>query len=216
MEALFSEEELKEEIVRIMKTLYDKGLITALGGNVSARFPGASEFYITPSQVFKGALKPDDIIKVDLDGNLIEGVLRPSVETPAHALVYKVRPDVNAIIHAHSPWTLGLLSSGRKLKTTITEEAVLLLRRIEVIPFKFPGTIELAKMIEEAASKGARAILMKNHGVMSLGADLLEAEAVVELIESISIIEFVCYALGEEPPDIPAEEIEIAKIYLGV
>ena len=213
MESLFSEEELKEEIIRVMKTLYDRGLVTALGGNVSARIPGSNEFYITPSQVFKGSLKLDDLVKVDLEGNLIEGVLRPSVETPSHAIVYRVRPDVNAVIHAHNPWTLGLISSGKKIKTTITEEAVLLLRKIEVVPFKFPGTTELAEKIGEAAAKGARAIVMENHGVMGLGSNLLEAEAIVELLESISIIEFVCYTLGKEPPEIPPEEIEVAKTY---
>ncbi len=93
---------------------------------------------------------------------------------------------------------------------------MILLRRIEVVPFKFPGTTELAEKIGEAASKGARAIVMENHGVMCLGANLLEAEAIVELLESISIIEFVCYTLGKEPPEIPPEEIEVAKTYWGI
>ncbi|MCL7393526.1 MAG: class II aldolase/adducin family protein [Thaumarchaeota archaeon] len=213
---LFSEDELKEEIIRISKTLYERSLITALGGNISARIPGAREFWITPSQVFKGALKPDDLVKLNLDGDLVEGFLKPSIEWPMHAAVYKVRPDVNAVVHAHNPMVLGLTLAGKRIKTTITDEAVLLLRRIEEIEFKFPGTTQLAEAVAQAASRGARAIILKNHGVLALGTNLLEAEAIVELLEAIATIEFVCYTLGREPPEVPPEEIEVAKKYWGI
>ncbi len=213
---LFSEDELKDEIIRISKTLYDRSLITALGGNISARLPGAREFWITPSQVFKGALKADDLIKLNLDGEVVEGLLKPSIEWPTHAAIYKVRPDINAVVHAHNPMVLGLTLAGKKLKTTITDEAVILLRRVEEVEFRFPGTTYLAEAIAEAASRGARAIILKNHGVLGLGTNLLEAEAIVELLESIATIEFICYTLGKEPAEIPLEEIEVAKKYWGL
>ncbi|MEM3921456.1 MAG: class II aldolase/adducin family protein [Fervidicoccaceae archaeon] len=213
---LFSEDELKEEIIRVSKTLYERSLITALGGNISARLPGASEFWITPSQVFKGALKPDDLVKLNMDGEIVEGLLKPSIEWPMHAAVYKVRPDVNALVHAHNPMVLGLTLAGKKLKTTITDEAVILLRRIEEIEFKFPGTTYLAEAVAQAASRGARAIILKNHGVLGLGTNLLEAEAIVELLEAIATIEFICYTLGKEPAEVPPEEIEVAKKYWGL
>ncbi len=213
---LFSEDELKQEIIRVSKTLYERSLITALGGNISARIPGASEFWITPSQVFKGALKPDDLVKLNLDGEIVEGLLKPSIEWPMHAAVYKVRPDVSALVHAHNPMVLGLSLAGKKLKTTITDEAVLLLRRIEEVEFKFPGTKYLAEAVADAASRGARAIILKNHGVLGLGTNILEAEAIVELLEAIATIEYVCYTLGKEPTEIPPEEIEVAKKYWGL
>jgi len=93
--------------------------------------------------VFKGNVNVDDLVKVDLDGNVIEGVLRPSTETPFHAAIYRVRPDVNAVIHAHNPVTLGLALAGVNLKP-ISVEAVMTLRRVEVVPFAFPGTDQLA------------------------------------------------------------------------
>ncbi len=111
---------------------------------------------------------------------------------------------------------LGLTLAGKKIKTTITDEAVLLLRRIEEIEFKFPGTTQLAEAVAQAASRGARAIILKNHGVLALGTNLLEAEAIVELLEAIATIEFVCYTLGREPPEVPPEEIEVAKKYWGI
>jgi len=213
---LFSEKEIKDEIIRFSKVLYEKGLITALGGNISARLPRAGEFWITPSQVFKGALKAEDLVKLTLDGEIVEGLLKPSIEWPMHAAVYRVRPDVNAIVHAHNPMVLGLTLAGKKLKTTITDEAVILLRRVEEVEFKFPGTSYLAEAVASVASKGVRAIILKNHGVLGLGTNLLEAEAIVELLEAIATIEFVCYTLGAEPSEVPPEEIEVAKKYWGI
>ena len=102
MESLISEDEIKDEIIRISKVLYERQMITALGGNISGRIPGSNEFWITPSQVFKGALKPDDLVKLNLEGELIEGVYKPSMEWIFHAAIYKVRPDVNGIVHALS------------------------------------------------------------------------------------------------------------------
>jgi len=209
-EELFSEEEIKNEIIRVVKVLYDREMITALGGNVSARVPGENEFWITPSQVFKGALTPEDLIKVDLEGNLVEGFLKPSVETPMHAIVYKVRPEVNAVVHAHNPYTLGLALAGVPIPP-VTDEAVVLLRRVEVIPFAFPGTDKLANYVGEALKRGAKALILQNHGVLGVGHNLLEAEAIVELMEAISKMIFMCYTLGKRPQLIPEEDIELFK-----
>lgn len=208
-----SEEEIKKEIVRVMRALYERGLVSALGGNVSARLPGANEFWITPSGVFKGDVHVEDLVKVDLDGNVIEGYLRPSTETPFHAAIYKVRPDVNAVIHAHNPVTLGLALAGYTLKP-ISVEAVMVLRKVEVVPFAFPGTDKLANLVAEAALKGARAIILMNHGVIGMGANLLEAEAVVETLEEVATAQFVSLALGKEPPVIPESDVELyMKLY---
>jgi len=210
---LVSEDEIKQEITRVMRALYERGLVSALGGNVSARVPGAGEFWITPSGVFKGNVNVDDLVKVDLDGNVIEGVLRPSTETPFHAAIYRVRPDVNAVIHAHNPVTLGLALAGVNLKP-ISVEAVMTLRRVEVVPFAFPGTDQLAKLVADAALKGARAIILMNHGVVGLGANLLEAEAIVETLEEVATAQFVAIALGKEPPVIPEKDVELyMKLY---
>ena len=216
MESLISEDEIKKEIIRISKVLYDRQLITALGGNISGRVPGSNEFWITPSQVFKGALSVDDLVKINLEGELIEGIYKPSMEWRFHAAIYKIRPDVNGVVHAHNPMVLGLTLAGKEIKTTITDEAVLLLRKIEKVPFKFPGTEALAKEVAKAASTGARALILENHGVIAMGTNLLEAEAIVELLESIATIEFVSYALGKEPKEIPADDIEVAKKYWGI
>jgi len=210
---IIDEEQIKRDICKVMKNLFNRGLVSALGGNVSARIPGSNEFWITPSGIFKGELNPDDLVKLDLDGNIIEGFLRPSIEWPMHAAIYRVRPDVNAVVHAHNPFTLGLALAGVGLKP-ISVEAVMVLRRVEIVPFAFPGTDQLAKLVAEAASKGARAIILQNHGIVALGANLYDAEAVAETLEEVAIAQFVAMALGKEPPVIPEKDVELYyKLY---
>ncbi|HDI75150.1 MAG: class II aldolase/adducin family protein [Thermoprotei archaeon] len=213
MESLFSEEELKQEICRVMSALYKRGLVSALGGNVSARIPNSEEFWITPSGVFKGELNPDDLVKLDLECNVVDGLLRPSIEAPVHAAIYKARPDVNAIVHAHNPFTLGLALAGLPIEP-ITVEEVMVLRKVEVVPFAFPGTDKLAKLVAETAAKGYRALILQNHGIIAMGSNLVEAEAVAETLEEVAIAQFVCYALGKKPPLIPEREVELyRKLY---
>ncbi len=207
------EEQIKNDICKVMRNLFNRGLVSALGGNVSARIPNSKDFWITPSGIFKGELTPDDLIKLDLDGNIVDGFGRPSIEWPFHAAIYRVRPDVNAVVHAHNPVTLGLALAGISLKP-ITVEAVMVLRRVEVVPFAFPGTDQLAKLVAEKAALGTRALILQNHGIIAMGANLYEAEAVAEVLEEVAIAQFVSTALGKEPPVIPEREVELYyKLY---
>ncbi|MEM1561313.1 MAG: class II aldolase/adducin family protein, partial [Ignisphaera sp.] len=189
------EEQIKNDICKVMKNLFSRGLVSALGGNVSARIPNSKEFWITPSGIYKGELVPDDLIKLDLDGNIVDGFGRPSIEWPIHAAIYRVRQDVNAVVHAHNPVTLGLALAGIGLKP-ITVEAVMVLRRIEIVPFAFPGTDQLAKLVAEKAALGTRALILQNHGIIAMGANLYEAEAVAETLEEVAMAQFVSMALG--------------------
>lgn len=207
------EEQIKNDICKVMRNLFSRGLVSALGGNVSARIPNSKEFWITPSGIYKGELVPDDLIKLDLDGNIVDGFGRPSIEWPIHAAIYRVRQDVNAVVHAHNPVTLGLALAGIGLKP-ITVEAVMVLRRIEIVPFAFPGTDQLAKLVAEKAARGTRALILQNHGIIAMGANLYEAEAVAETLEEVAMAQFVSMALGREPPVIPEREVELYyKLY---
>jgi len=210
-----SEDQLKEDICKVMRNLFQRGYVSALGGNVSAKVPGANEFWITPSGIFKGELSPDDLVKVDFDGNVLDGFMKPSIETPMHAAVYKARPDVNAIVHAHNPVTLGLALAGYALKP-ISVEAVMVLRKVEIVPFAFPGTDHLAKLVGEKASGGARALILMNHGILAMGSNLYDAEAIAETLEEVAMAQFVSLALGKEPPVIPEREMELYYKLYGI
>jgi len=214
--SLFDEGEIKKEIIRVMHELYRRGLVSALGGNVSARMPGSEEIWITASGVFKGELNEDDLIKIDLEGNVLEGFMRPSVEWPMHVKIYKVRPDVNAVVHAHNPVTTGLALAGIAPKP-ITVEAVVTLRKVPIVPFNFPGTDELAEAVGEYIQGGARALILQNHGVVAVGYNLVEAEAIVETLEEVSMTMMAALIAGaKEPPLIPERDMELAKKLYGI
>jgi len=206
---LGSEEELKEEICKTIKRLFNRGLISALGGNVSARLPEAKEFWITPSGVFKGELEPEDLLKVDLEGRVLEGFLRPSVETPFHAMIYKKRADVNAVVHCHNPFATGLALAGIPIQP-ITVEAAVVLRKVKVVPWAFPGTDTLANLVGEYV-EGARALILMNHGVIGVGSNLLEAETIVETLEEVATTQFVASIFRRDIPLIPEEDMELIK-----
>lgn len=184
-----SEEDLKEDICGVMRRLFNRGLISALSGNVSARLPGAREFWITPSGIFKGELKPSDLIKVNLEGAVLEGSLKPSIETPIHIAIYRRRADVNAIVHSHNPITTGLTLAGIEVKPVIAEAAAFL-GEVRVIPWAPPGSEDLAELISKHI-EGARALILMRHGVIGVGSNLLEAEAAVESLEENAKVQLI-------------------------
>jgi len=204
-----SEEELKKRICKTVKRLFNRGLISALGGNISARIPGAREFWITPSGIFKGELKLKDLVKVDLDGNVVEGLLNPSIETPFHAIIYRKRADVNAIVHSHNPIATGLALAGIQIQP-VTIEAIAILGNVKIVPWAIPGTKTLANLIGKHI-ENTKVLILMNHGVVGVGSDLLEAEAIVETLEEVAAIQFIARAFKEKIPLIPKKDIEVIK-----
>jgi len=187
------EEEIKAEICNVMKNLYEKNLVASLGGNVSARLPGKEYFWITPTTKFKAGLKPEDLLKVSVNGELIEGKLRPSSETKFHAAIYSVRSDVNAVVHAHNPISTALASLGIEIKP-ITVNAVLTLGKLKVLEYETPGSKELAEKIR-ANVGNSNVLILGNHGVVGLGKDLAEAANFVEMLEEVSKINLIAFLL---------------------
>jgi L-fuculose-phosphate aldolase len=187
------EEEIKAEICNVMKNLYEKNLVASLGGNVSARLPGKEYFWITPTTKFKAGLKPEDLLKVSVNGELIEGKLRPSSETKFHAAIYSVRNDVNAVVHAHNPISTALASLGIEIKP-ITVNAVLTLGKLKVLEYETPGSKELAEKIS-ANVGNSNVLILGNHGVVGLGKDLAEAANFVEMLEEVSKINLIAFLL---------------------
>jgi len=184
---------LKKEIVDVTKRLYERGIVTAWGGNISARMEGENECWITPSGVFKGDLKPSQLVKIDFQGKVLEGRFKPSVEVPFHTEVYKRRPDVNAVIHSHNPVATGLGNAGIKIKPVNLEAATL--GDVPIIPFAFPGTTRLAQLIGENIVN-SKAIIMKNHGVIVVGKNLMDAMAIADNLENISITMVTSHLFG--------------------
>jgi L-fuculose-phosphate aldolase len=182
---------IKEDILTVMRNLYRRGLVSALTGNVSVRIPQTDVFWITPSGIFKGGLKADDLIKMNIYGNIIEGRNKPSSEWRFHAAIYRVRPDVNAVIHAHNPVVLALNIAGIRLDLSLLSEVMIFVKGIEYVPYVEPGTEELARMVAEKALLGVNVVVLERHGIITMGRNIYEAQTIAESIEDLATVQLM-------------------------
>jgi len=199
------EDKLKEKIVEVSRRLYQRGLVAGAGGNVSARIPDSQHILVTPSGVCKGYLKPSNIVKVDLNGKIIKGRLKPTSETPMHTEIYKIRHDVNAVVHAHPPFCTGFACARIPFNTHIFPEVIAMIGEVPMVEYVTPGTKELALKVAEAAEKHD-ALLLANHGAITLGASLEQAYQRMEVLEDFAKILLVSILLGG-PKSLSNEEV---------
>jgi autoinducer 2 (AI-2) kinase len=201
--------DLRDEILEVLQELYGVGCITATGGNISVRIPGTDEIWITPSQVFKGDLRPQSMVRLNLDGKVLDpDALSPSSEWPMHCAVYRERPDVEAVIHTHAPQTTVLMLSGLPFLPISIEAA--LLGDPTVVPFIMPGTNELAEAVVDGLGDGT-VVLMQNHGLLVASGSLRRAANLTEIVERTAEVIVGCYAVGKEPPTLPDETVETLR-----
>jgi autoinducer 2 (AI-2) kinase len=205
-------EDITHEIISIVDELYDTGLITPKGGNVSARISGTEELWITPTQLYKGGLTEETLIRVNMKGRKLAGRDRPSVELPMHLLIYQSREDVGAAIHTHAPMAtvVGLFDEPIP---AITIEAVAL-GLIPVVPFLLSGTKEQSQAIVDALGDGP-AVLLRNHGLITVGKDLRDAASKAHQAEFAARAVVLCRLLGGEPAVIPETLAEFLKKIVG-
>ncbi|ADM28371.1 class II aldolase/adducin family protein [Ignisphaera aggregans DSM 17230] len=198
-EKMFRGNDVRRDIVIVTRNLYRRGLVSALTGNVSARcLNNPACFWITPSGIFKGGLRPEYLVKLDLDGNILEGFFRPSIEWRFHAAIYRVRQDVNAVIHAHNPLVNALALAGIKLDVSMLSEVEVFVKGVEYIEYIPPGSVELAKAVGDKASTGVNAIILEKHGIIALGRDIYEAETIAEALEDLALAHLILKMFGRE------------------
>jgi ribulose-5-phosphate 4-epimerase/fuculose-1-phosphate aldolase len=200
--------DIRQQIVSIVDELYDGGLITPKGGNVSARIPDSEELWITPTQLYKGGLAEGKLIRVDLKGKKLEGQDRPSVEMPMHLLIYGTRPDVGAIIHSHAPMAtvVGLFDEPVPPLTIET----IALAQVPVVPFLLSGTKELSQGVVDALGEGS-AVLLQNHGLLTVGRDLRDAANKAHQLELAARTVVICRLLGGQPALVSEKLAEFLK-----
>ncbi len=207
-----SADDPRQQIVQIVNELYAAQLITATGGNVSLRAPeNPAHAWITPSQLFKGDLRPEILVRIGMDGRALEpGGRSPSSEALMHTAVLAARPDAQAVIHCHAPWATILANTGLPFLPISTEAAFLV--NIGRIPFVMPGTQELADAIVAAMGKGW-AVLMQNHGLLVAGRTLRRAADMCEIIERTAQVIIGCHSVGREPPVLPEKTVKMLAQY---
>lgn len=203
-----NEQDHRLAIVEIGRRLYARGYIVAGDGNVSARL--GERILATPTGVCKGFLTPDMLAVVDRDGKKLEGPLNPSSELAMHLEIYRQRPDVQAVVHAHPPCGTGFAAAGMALDSPLISEVVLTLGCIPLAAYGTPTTQELATAISPYVPH-YDALLLANHGALTYGPDLDTAYFRMETLEHFARISLVARLLGREKPLAP-EAVE--KLFL--
>ena len=173
--------EIKKEICEVGHKLYNHGFVAANDGNISVKV-SENEYYCTPTGVSKGDLTPDMIIKVDKNGNKLEGKLNPSSEIKMHMRVYQERPDVTAVVHAHPPIATAFTVAGIDLDQYILPEAVLTIGEVPTCAYGTPSTMEIPDSLEPYI-QNHDAFLLQNHGALTVGCNLMKALFVMEEVE---------------------------------
>jgi len=202
-----TERKYKEEIVRYGRMLHERCFVAAMDGNLSVRLKG-DRILVTPTCVSKGAMRPGDLVIVDLEGKQLSGRRNVTSEIGMHLLIYRMRPDVAAIGHAHPRTATGCAAAGMALTEPLVCEVVMGLGCIPLARYGTPGTSELAQTLEPYVAD-YDAILMSNHGVVTYGDTLEHAYMKMETVEHFAQIALVTHLLGRQQP---LEKVDIEKL----
>ncbi len=178
--------EIKKEICEVGLKLWQKGFVAANDGNISVKISD-NEFYCTPTGVSKASLTPDMIIKVDRDGKKLEGKLNPSSEIKMHMRVYRERPDVMAVVHAHPPVATAFTVADIDLDQYVLPEAVLTIGAVPTCDYGTPSTMEIPDSLDPYL-QDHDAFLLRNHGALTVGCNLTKAFFVMEEVEFNAVI----------------------------
>jgi len=191
---LKSEEKHRSEICIAGRWMYEREFIVAGEGNLSVRLRDGN-ILTTPACMNKGMLRPEDLVVTDLEGRQLLGTRKASTELAMHLLFYRLRPDVNAICHAHPFTATGFAAAGRGLELALLPEVIVELGQVPVVPYATPGTPELSAALEPFVPY-YDALLLANHGAVTCGPDLRTAFFRMETIEHSAKITLVAELAG--------------------
>src|ERR1019366_3767185 len=194
--AVKTEEEHRRDICAVGRWIHECGYVAATDGNISLRLE-ADRILITPTSISKGMMTPEDLAIIDSEGRRVSGLRKASSELAVHLLIYRLRPDVNAVCHAHPPTATGYAAAGIPLDKPILCELVIGLGTVPVARYGTPGTSELTSTMAPLV-QGHDSILMANHGVVTYGPDLLDAFLRMETTEHFARVALVTELLGKQ------------------
>jgi L-fuculose-phosphate aldolase len=207
---------IRNELAKTMGHIYRHGMTTLSGGNLSV-IDGLGNIWITPSGTDKGSMKPDDLVCVDPDGT-VEGLHKPSMEYPMHREVYKARPDIRALIHAHPPVLTSFSIVHRIPDTSVVRSWREICGSAGYAGYETPGSDGMGKAVAAEFMKGHDTVIMENHAVVAGGKDLAEALARLEALEYCARTIHAAGFIGElkMPDEIHEDNSEILSGYTGL
>ncbi len=193
-----SERQYRSQIVQFGAMLHQRGYVAAMDGNLSVRLKN-NRILATPTAMCKAMMRPSDLIVVDMEGQKISGWRDVSSEIGMHLMIYRLRPDIRGIVHAHPPTATGFAAAGMALDKPLVCEVVVGLGSIPLARYGTPGTPELARSLEPFVPQHD-AILMANHGVVTYAEDLLHAYMKMETVEHFAQIALTTHMIGRQQP----------------
>ncbi|QDW90833.1 class II aldolase/adducin family protein [Staphylococcus chromogenes] len=201
------EKELRELICDIGKNLFNKDYVAANDGNISVRL-NENEILATPTGVSKGYLRPENICKLDLDGNVLEAAegLKPSSEVKMHLRCYKKMPDCHGVVHAHPPYATAFAIKGEKLDKATMPEVVIAMPEIPLAEYGCPSTEEVPDSIEPFFNSH-EAVLLESHGAITWGNSLMDAYLNMERLEYIAKLTYITRQIDGER-ELPSDRVE--------
>ena len=202
-------ESLREELWQLHMELPKNNLVTWTGGNVSARDPETGYVVIKPSGVRYEVLRPEHMVILDLDENRIEGDLKASSDTASHLYIYRQRPDVNGVVHTHSPYATAFAALGKPIPVYLTAQADEFGGPIPCGGFALIGGEEIGRIVVESIGD-SMAVLLKQHGVFTIGPTAEAAVKAAVMVEDVA--RTVWYALQIGQPEEIAPE-DVAKLH---
>lgn len=205
-------ESVRQEICLICRLLYDRGYVVSNDGNISVRV-GEERVLITPSGVGKGRMTPDMPVLCDLDGHILSGDRPPSSESKMHLMIYRERTDVQAVVHAHPPFSTARAICRRPLRERYLAEMVLGLGEVPVTEFAMLSTSEVPDSVRPFVHTH-NAVLLANHGSLAWGPDLLSAFDRLEVVEQTAKVYFYVDRMGGGV-EISPEQAEILRSMAG-
>lgn len=199
-------EAIRGALVGLHAELPRHGLVVWTGGNVSARDPATNLVAIKPSGVRYDDLTAESMVVLDLDGNVVEGDLNPSSDTASHLYIYRHRPDVNGIVHTHSRYATAFAAVGRSIPVYLTAQADEFGGEIPCAGFSLIGDESIGALVVEGIGRSP-AILLKNHGVFTVGPSPIAAVKAAVMVEDIAATVWAALQIGN-PDVIPADAVE--------
>jgi L-ribulose-5-phosphate 4-epimerase len=203
---VLSEKKARKQLAKLHAQLWGAGLVVWSGGNISQRIE--SGFLIKPSGLSYDELTPESMVLCDLDGNAKDKTLKPSSDTAAHAYVYRNMPQVGGVVHTHSNYACGWAAAGRAIPCVLTAIADEFGGEIPLGPFAIIGDDSIGRgIVETLTNHRSRAVLMKQHGVFSIGSDAKDALKAAIMCEDNAKSAFIAEQLGGGLP-IPQPQVD--------